>query len=317
VEACPNGAIRITLVDQARAIAAAEANAFLPAAPAPGDTIPTTHYKTRRSSARNLLPADFYVVSPQHSHPALVLMLVFMQMAIGAYAVPLLWPRAQGALPSLLCGGAALVASLFHLGRPRYAFRAVLGLGTSWLSREIAAFSAFLGLCALDTLVGRIHWTTAAGGGMALACSIMVYAATQRPCWKVPVTATKFVLTALVLGLGSRMALGQPALACPLALAAGAKLLFELLAFRHLRDRRHSPERRSAILMTGDLRSRTVWRFVLGLLGGILLPMVLHVGGETSLVAWGALALCLGGELLERHLFFAAATAPRMPGALR
>ncbi len=40
----------------------------------------------------------------------------------------------------------ALVASVFHLGRPLYAFRAVLGLRHSWLSREIVAFGLFAGL---------------------------------------------------------------------------------------------------------------------------------------------------------------------------
>ena len=40
----------------------------------------------------------------------------------------------------------ALAASIFHLGRPLFAFRAVLGLRTSWLSREIVAFGVFAGL---------------------------------------------------------------------------------------------------------------------------------------------------------------------------
>ena len=39
----------------------------------------------------------------------------------------------------------ALGASVLHLGRPQYAFRAVLGLRTSWLSREALGFGLFAG----------------------------------------------------------------------------------------------------------------------------------------------------------------------------
>ena len=39
----------------------------------------------------------------------------------------------------------ALGSSILHLGRPQYAFRAVLGLKTSWLSREILSFGLFAG----------------------------------------------------------------------------------------------------------------------------------------------------------------------------
>jgi formate dehydrogenase iron-sulfur subunit len=41
VQSCPNEAIRITVVDRTEAIQATEANAFLPGAPAPSDTLPT------------------------------------------------------------------------------------------------------------------------------------------------------------------------------------------------------------------------------------------------------------------------------------
>src|SRR5262249_32729631 len=141
------------VVDQAQA---AEASSFLPGAPALDDTLPTTAYRTRAELPRNLLPADFYSVRPEQAHPPLAVMLVLTQLSVGTFGVEL---RRRGALGAdgpgpfqawialLLCL-AALCASVLHLGRPRYAFRAVLGLGTSWLSREILAFSLFAGLAA-------------------------------------------------------------------------------------------------------------------------------------------------------------------------
>jgi Fe-S-cluster-containing dehydrogenase component len=44
VQSCPNSAIRIAIVNRQEAIDSAEANAFLPGAPEPGCTLPTTIY---------------------------------------------------------------------------------------------------------------------------------------------------------------------------------------------------------------------------------------------------------------------------------
>jgi len=78
----------------------------------------------------------------------------------------------------------------------------------------------------------------------------------------------------------------------------------------------------SARLQTGILRWATVARFVCGSLGGMIFP-----GALLALTHWAALefvpglsvgsfALCLAGELLERHLFFTTVVAPKMPGGL-
>src|SRR4030095_9552447 len=52
----------------------------------------------------------------------------------------------------------ALGASVCHLGRPHLAFRAVLGLGHSWLSREAIGFAAYTKLCALYALARAVDW---------------------------------------------------------------------------------------------------------------------------------------------------------------
>jgi formate dehydrogenase iron-sulfur subunit len=321
VQACPNEAIRITVVDRAEVIQAAEANDFLPGAPGPADTLPTTVYKTERALPRNLLPADFYSVHPEHAHPPLVAMLTLTQLSVGAFVLNLLAnllmggaaPRAVeigNAVCALAFGLVALGASTLHLGRPRYAFRAFLGLRTSWLSREIIAFSLFAGLAGafaasyfvprgvslplpLTTLRPLLGTAGAVGGVLGVFCSVMVYAATKRAHWRGSLTGLKFGLTSVVLGAATVLAIsigwsatrasaGLPptfvasgayrALTWTLMLAAGLKLAAEAAVFRHLRDRHHSVGKRLGLLMKGDLGRVATARFVGGVVGGLLLP---------------------------------------------
>jgi Fe-S-cluster-containing dehydrogenase component len=152
VQACPNEAIAIRIVDQAAAVQASEAQTFLPGAPAPESTLPTTVYKTKKAMPNNMLPADFYATRPEHSHPPLVVMLTLTQLSVGAFAITALIERLGVDSPGnplaqtvFACALAmiALGASVFHLGRPLLAWRAFLGLRTSWLSREAVVFGGF------------------------------------------------------------------------------------------------------------------------------------------------------------------------------
>jgi DMSO reductase anchor subunit len=242
----------------------------------------------------------------------------------------------------------ALAASVFHLGRPRYAFRAMLGLRTSWMSREILAFGVFAPLAVAYALAsfdaraaplsaGSTHALEDALGGLvaaaglaAVACSVLVYHATRRPAWGAAIVGFKFFMTAVVLGLATATVtmtcgaalLGDAAAAQAIApvVAAAAQLVVaasliklagELLSLRHLGDRQLTALRRSAVLMRDDLRTYTVSRFASGLAG-------------TALVGWGhgpaaagaGFALLVAGELLERTLFFASSTSPGMPGGM-
>ncbi len=369
VQSCPHEAISIRLVSVQHVREEAEAANFLPAAPDQHITLPTTTYKTTKPLPRNLLPADYYRVGAQHAHVPLVLMLVLTQLSVGAFvvglALNLLLPPEQSAalgpllaVNSLTFGLIALGASLFHLGRPLYAFRAVLGLRHSWLSREIVAFGAFAGLAACfavvsvfvhaasPLLVRGLEWAVGASGVVALFCSVMIYAFTQRECWRFTRVAVRFVLTAAVLGVAvvwlSILILTLANPSAPLAalvqqqagnlcrallFAAATKLLFEAAVFRHLWPQRMTALKRSAMLLVGELANFTLARFATGILGGIIMPafllagMAAATGGDGSVqftVIVGMLfAACLAGELLERYLFFTACAVPRMPGAIR
>ncbi len=68
VQACPHQAIAIKTVDILRIVEDTEAAVFLPTAPDPHITLPTTTYKTKQPFPRNLLPADYFRVDKQHTH---------------------------------------------------------------------------------------------------------------------------------------------------------------------------------------------------------------------------------------------------------
>ena len=244
VQSCPNGAIAIRVVDVEQVVEESETRLFVPGAPEPGLTLPATTYRTARVLPRNMLPADHRTVRPEPAHWPLILMLALTQLSVGAFLVGrLLEALVPGALAAgirpvhsaaaLVFGLLALGVSVLHLGRPRYAYRAVLGLRHSWLSREILAFGVF---AALAVAYAAWSWAGPAGGpggpaggaaagpggpaaeagfgwwlgwGVALSgvagvlCSVMVYDYTKRDFWNGPATAGRFFLTAAVLGLAA------------------------------------------------------------------------------------------------------------------
>ncbi|HEU4734754.1 MAG TPA: DmsC/YnfH family molybdoenzyme membrane anchor subunit, partial [Kofleriaceae bacterium] len=345
VQACPNGAIAITIVDKRQALEDAQGDAFLPGAPSPAITVPTTVYRTDRAPPRNLLPADFFRIAPAHRHTPLVVMLVLTQLSVGTFLIDAIasrfLPEAVRAalqptwsLAALAVGLAALGASVFHLGRPRYAYRAVIGLATSWMSREIVAFGAFALLAmiyagslvlelspGLAALRDGLRWTVAGIGVIGVACSVLIYHATRKAWWSATITGFKFFATAALLGLattlvtvaiaGSLLPPGVGSVLSTLLIAVSVvKGAGELAVLVHLRDKRYTELRRSAVLMTGDLARWLVARIVALVLGGIALPLA-NPGGEQVAATVVSFVLVLAGELLERTLFFAAASAHR------
>jgi len=351
VQACPNGAIAITVIDKRQALEDAQGDAFLPGAPSPAITVPTTVYRSDRAPPRNLLPADFFQIAPAHRHAPLVVMLVLTQLSVGTFLIDALASRFVAAevraalqptwsLVALSVGLVALGASVFHLGRPLYAFRAVIGLRTSWMSREIVAFGGFAVLAvayagsafltpgpSLAALRDALGWTVAALGVIGVVCSVLIYHATRKAWWNATLTGFKFFATTALLGLATtlvtlaiapaRLPDGTVAVLSELVIAMSViKGAGELAVLIHLRDKRYTELRRSAVLLTGDLRRWLVGRLVALVAGGVVLPLANLHGDRVAptVVSFGFL---LAGELLERTLFFAAASSHRMPGAIR
>ncbi len=73
----------------------------------------------------------------------------------------------------------------------------------------------------------------------------------------------------------------------------------------------------SAVLMRDQLCLVTRSRFFFGIAGGVVLPVLGFLpGGNSALLAAGALLFCTLAELSERYLFFRAVVPPRMPGTV-
>lgn len=351
VQACPNEAIAIQIVDVGEVIEGAQADGFLPGAPSPGITHPTTQYHARRALPANVLPADFHRVREGHEHNALVLMLVLTQLSVGAFAVQFAldqgdWPAFSAMRPvqapiALLFGLIALGGSTAHLGRPQYVFRALIGLKTSWLSREALLFGLFapasiayaalawqgnllprLGLAPLTataehaSLLALGAFVTLMGLG-GVACSVMLYKVTRRQWWSGARTAVKFYMTAAILGLGTTLAIFVTVSAlgaelasraaivrtCAEALAAAVavKLLVELSVFASLHDKQLGELKRTALLLKGPLQGWLWSRVALGLLGGIAVPLALP-GLASSPGACAAAALFSVAALIAGEL---------------
>jgi len=346
VQACPNEAIAIRIVETKRVLEDAQGEAFLPGAPSPTITVPTTTYKSRRPLPRNVLPADFHRVRSAHRHTPLVFLLVLTQLSVGAFVTDLVLGRFGGyatlgvarpyqSLLALVMGLLALGASVFHLGRPKYAFRAVLGIRTSWMSRECAAFGLFAGsavayasLFWVEALVSRLGLpeppaalldtgrsllalVVAGSGVLGVLCSMMLYKVTARRWWSAARTSGRFFLTAAVLGIattnvaltlaslleGRDSAVRATAFGLfrPLALAAGLKLALDAEIFVHLKDRGLGELRRTALLLVGELKLYALAR--LGF-GAAAIALILSVAASPGIEAEAQLAWSLAAWAL-------------------
>jgi DMSO reductase anchor subunit len=182
---------------------------------------------------------------------------------------------------------------------------------------------------------------TALAGAGAVFCSVMLYHVTQRQWWSGGRTGFKFALTTVGLGwatilfstFGVAMGRGEPLSleliefgqtgAQVLAVLTLIKLAGEASVFFHLRDRQQGDLKRTALLLWGDLRTLIQFRFVLGVLGGMLLPLGLLTNlapasfGPAFVGSFLSLLCLLAGDYIERTTFFSALSAPRMPGGLQ
>jgi len=349
VQACPTKAISIRLIDTQEAEVLSR-SPLLPAATAAPDssiTKPTTVFKTTRdlsttSRTQNGTP------KPEHAHAPLIVMLTLTQVSVGLFG--LAWAlditgsnRVMPlAITALITGLVGIGASMMHLGRPTMAFRAFLGLRTSWLSREAVGFGVWAKIAVLytlclafapDLLGGAVRLGLGASTvGMGLLCvfaSFMVYFDTPRAFWKRQANAPIFLLTALTSGLPAGLAIGSISenptawglvLFTLAVIATIGKLAAEGSVLK-TREADQNPLAPSAQLLLGPLRTSLTSRWTCSVAGlafvaaGLTcLPTGLSPLGVAFLFI-GA-SLCLAGDALERCLFFQAVVAPGMPKGL-
>jgi len=346
VQACPHEAIKITVVDQSKVRGKYRQldfgiqnskfkiqNSFLPDSPNPAITLPTTRFVTNRTLPTNLEAADAHEIQPAQAHPPLTILLVLSQLGVG---LALFGALAGGhsrptALAALVVTLIAVNIGTLHLGQPLKAWRSFLGWRKSWFSRELIAFGAFIGALGLHCVIlNPLSSILAAVTGLAaVACSAMIYVDTRRPFWNAPMTFGKFFGTTLLLGsvaatllavLWRADSLTHIAVISLAALGVLVKLAAENRIFQFLVDEQ-SPHldalNKTALLLTGRFGLLARIRVVC-LASGMLALLVASFGSfsataQITLLAV-ALTLCVAGELIERHLFFVAEVAPKMPG---
>jgi formate dehydrogenase iron-sulfur subunit len=324
VQACPNEAIRISVVDReevSRAFAEATENSFLPDSPDPKLTRPTTKYRSAEPLPSNLRGADHAEIKPSKAHPSLVFFLVLTQLSVGGFTLGAITGQLNRttATLSLIAGLLGLAVSVSHLGRPLKAWRAFLGLRTSWLSREIIAFGIFAPLAialtisfwlpgpALLRLQQLMAVSVSLTGMSGVLCSVMVYHDTRRKFWRWPAATEKFLGTTIILGAAL---VNMPAV---LIATAGLKIIFELsfstrswsaAMIRRFGFSQSGELQRTADLLTHDLRAPYFLQLTTLALGAFASVYFLPL----------AFILVFTSELLERHLFFIAVSPDRMPG---
>jgi formate dehydrogenase iron-sulfur subunit len=327
VSACPEGAIAVELVNIAQ-WREDYLSANAPGLPSADDSISTT----RVTLPADLLPStgrvDTNRVLPEHPHWPLVFMLVLTQLSIGAFIV--IWllnvrgTTANLSTSALVCfalAGLSLNASLLHLGRPIYAWRAMRGLRTSWLSREVLALSLFAGAAATyaGALFLKLPMAAAAGvpsalfGIAGIACSARIYIVKARPAWNSLYTLAAFFSTALMLGPLFVRAMGVGGsfwTAAAAATGAALQLLVETLKFFWLARSEQFELRASSLLLSGQLQRAYLIR-----LGILVTTLAATLIAPAGIAAAAVLALALTGEWLGRWLFFVSVVPKNMAAA--
>ncbi|MDQ2844339.1 MAG: dimethyl sulfoxide reductase anchor subunit [Acidobacteriota bacterium] len=217
VNACPENAIQIEIVNTLEwkeNYALADSPGMPPAA----QTLSTTRITLPKGSATWLERVDTGAIPLEHAHPSLVAMTTMMQTSFGSLCI-LILDRSLNAIfltMLLLLTTIAMNVSVFHLGRPAYAWRALKMWRRSWLSREVLCFGLFF---AAITACSAASWATTLGfantshlvtplaivatvfglcGTLASAC---IYLVPARPSWNMIHTPIDFVLSSLLIGI--------------------------------------------------------------------------------------------------------------------
>ena len=230
VAACPETAIRIEKVSVAQ-WRENHTQADAPYVPESGLTISTTRITLPKDMPEEMLKANRHHVQPEKPHFSLIFMTVLTQLAAGGFLT--LWlgdllshvfdflkPLEEflvfGACGILTVTGIALGASMFHLGRPLHAYKALRMWRRSWLSREVLFFTlfSFFGAGYASLLLGAHYFhfpfpgaarmifggVVALSGMAGIYASAKIYLVPARPAWNTFRTPLRFFLTGFILG---------------------------------------------------------------------------------------------------------------------
>ena len=337
VQSCPTYAIGLEKVDKA-AWRADHAAAEAPGLPPSAITLSTTRIVLPPGAPMEMTAADDHRVEPEDAHWPLVALTLLTQLSLGTVAATVALQLAGAATPPVMSGAAfgafaagavALGASLLHLGRPGRALKALRNVRTSWLSREVALFSAFSGLSlAYATRLTPFIGVLAVLAGIAgVYASGRLYLVPARPVWNSWRTPVAFFATAAATGpLLAYFTLDRSQVAdgwlVALVAAAAVGTLAQVAVQAHLasaiRRRADRQHRGTKHLLLERFLGRFQLRLALAgvallLLGGSLLEPLSGAAAAGRLAA--AVVVVSAGELLGRWLFYVTVVPFRVAGS--
>ncbi len=333
VNACPENAIQIEIVNKIE-WRADYALAESPGMPPAGQTVSTTRITLPQDASSWLERVDNGAIRMEHAHPSLIVMTTTMQATFGTLVALVLGRALDTVSITLLLAltAVALNVSVFHLGRPAYAWRAAKMWRRSWLSREVVCFGMFfaaVGLCAATSWAVLFGIPYAAALVLPLGCaaiffglcgtlaSAYIYLVRARPAWNMLHTPADFLLSAgligsamcaamqawspLVVTAAAHMHLNLPSMptfstTAPAALLAVLWVVNQAVRTARMRASGTFEMRASFNLLRGD---DLWWRGALAYIAAMLTPLFL-VAGLPLLATAAALATVM----LGRYLFF-------------
>lgn len=349
VDACPTQAIKVEKVDVA-AWRVDHAQADAPNLPLSDITLSTTRIILPENMPIDTFAASDHNLQPQDPHWPLVFTTLLTQLAVGTVAttwlVELLARAAQqssahggittGAITAFFAGAVALIASLFHLGRPAHAYKALRNLRRSWLSREVALFGAFSG-ASMTYAVSRVvtgsldhigpspflGCLSVLIGSAGLYASSRLYMVPARPVWNSRRTIVAFFLTGVAVGplvtlaVIDREVLEPTWLTLILGIAAAGilgQLLVQLSLLAGLVGKAELEYHGSAHLLVYRFRGLFLARIGLALAALMFLAVSAMLDAPLALVL-AALVTAATSELIGRYLFYVTVVSMNMPGS--
>jgi formate dehydrogenase iron-sulfur subunit len=296
VGACPTHAITVERVD-VESWRADHSAADAPELPSSDLTISTTRIVLPADVPVETFAASDWNLRPEHPHWPLVWLTLLSQFAVGV-SVTASTPGQR--LVAAVLAAAGMAGALLHLGRPAMAWKALRGLRTSWLSREVALLGAYAVLAGMAVPAPALAVPAAFVGVAGVYASARLYVVPGRPAWNTPLTPIRFLATVvatgpLVAGHGGAAAVG-----------VGVALLATAANWLRLSLGPRQPWWGSVRLELCWFRWWTVLRWTSALMG-----VAAAVAGPVVV----ALLLIGTSELIGRWLFFVTVVPLNMPGS--
>jgi DMSO reductase iron-sulfur subunit len=308
VGACPTRAIGVERVD-VDAWRADHHEADAPHLPPSDITVSTTRIILPDDLPADTWAASDYTLQPEHPHWPLVWVTLLTQIATGVMLAAVL-DRSRGVtFAAFVAAAVALPASLFHLGRPLHAYKALRGLRSSWLSREVLAFGVFTAVAAAAAFTGSrpVIATALVAGVVGVYASGRLYVVPGRPAWNSPLTIVQFMATAVAIGplVGAAVVTDDGKLSLLAAAGVACSLAAHLVNLGRLASDERLEFRGTWVLIRGHLHVPFVLRVVCGIAAIVL---------AAADVVVAALAAAVAAELLARWLFYVSVVPLNMPG---